>query len=208
MKWTEEMKRYLREHYATDKSEDIATALNITKGAVVAKASILGLNKPREFFAMVSQCDACKANQFRNGHVPFNKGVKNFQELLSPEKRARVVANQFKKGHLPKNHKPVGTERTTKDGYIERKTQEPNKWELLHRIVWKEHNGEIPKGFNIQFKDGDKTNCTIENLYIISRREQLVTQNSCHTLPKEYAELIQLKGALKRKINRLTNLNK
>lgn len=208
MKWTEEMKRYLREHYAADKSDDIAMALHVTKQAVVAKASILGLKKPREFFAKVSQCDACKANQFRKGHVPFNKGMKNFQELLSPEKRARVIANRFKKGNLPKNHKPVGSERTTKYGYIERKTQEPNKWELLHRIVWREHNGEIPKGYNIQFKDGDKTNCAIENLYIISRREQLVTQNSFHTMPKEYAEIIQLKGALKRKINRLTNLNK
>lgn len=206
-KWTEEMKRYLREHYATDKSDDIAKALNVTKVAVVVKASILGLKKPREFFSKVSQCDACKANQFRKGHVPFNKDRKGY--VTEDERKiANIKSTQFKKGNLPKNHKPVGTERTTKYGYIERKTQEPNKWELLHRIVWKEHNGEIPKGYNIQFKDGDRTNCTIENLYIISRREQLVTQNSFHTLPKEYAEIIQLKGALKRKINRLTNLNK
>lgn len=181
---------------------------HVAECTVFRYANKIGLKKTNDFFKKLAKSEKCIAHQFRKGHVPFNKGVRNIQELLSPEKRARVVANQFKKGHLPKNHKPVGTERTTKDGYIERKTQEPNKWELLHRIVWKEHNGEIPKGFNIQFKDGNKTNCTIENLYIISRREQLVTQNSCHTLPKEYAELIQLKGALKRKINRLTNLNK
>lgn len=197
----------LIELYPTTKNNELAKMFHVAECTVFRYANKLGLKKTNGFFKKLAKSEKCIAHQFKKGNVPHNKGVKGYT-TTDQRKMQNMKSTQFKKGHLPKNHKPVGTERTTKDGYIERKTQDPNKWELLHRIVWREHNGEIPKGYNIQFKDGDRTNCKIENLYIISRCEQLVTQNSLHTMPKEYAELIQLKGALKRKINRLTNLNK
>lgn len=72
-----------------------------------------------------------------------NKGRKQ-TEYMSEEQLAKTKATRFKKGHVPKNHKPVGYERITRDGYIEVKTAEPNVFELKHRLVWIEHNGEIP----------------------------------------------------------------
>lgn len=197
----------LIELYPTTKNNELAKMFHVAECTVFRYANKLGLKKTNDFFKKLAKSEKCIAHQFKKGHVPFNKGVKGYT-TTDERKMQNMKSTQFKKGHLPKNHKPVGTERTTKDGYIERKTQDPNKWELLHRIVWREHNGEIPKGYNIQFKDGDRTNCNIENLYLISRRDQMTTKNSIHAMPKEIAELYQLKGALKRKINRLTNLNK
>ena len=41
----------------------------------------------------------------------------------------------------------------------------------LHREVWKKFTGEIPKGFQIHHKDGNKENNEIENLECLSSKE-------------------------------------
>lgn len=45
------------------------------------------------------------------------------------------------------------------------------RWEFLHRAVWEEHNGPIPEGMVIIFKDNDKLNCDIENLMLVTKGE-------------------------------------
>ena len=107
-----------------------------------------------------------------------NKGRKQ-TEYMSDAQIEKTKATRFRKGHIPKNHKPVGHERITRDGYIEVKTAEPNVFEPKHRLVWVEYNGEIPSGYNIQFKDGNRQNASIENLYMISRSEQLKMKILC-----------------------------
>jgi hypothetical protein len=118
---------------------------------------------------------------------------------MPEEIRERVKHTWFPKGNKPQNHKPVGHERITRDGYKEVKVSEPNVFKLYHRLIWEQHNGPIPKGYNIQFKDGDKLNTTIENLYIISRKEQML-KNNIHNYPKELIPLIILQGKLNKKI--------
>ncbi len=104
--------------------------------------------------------------RFKKGNVPFNKGCRGICA-------AGCEKTWFKTGHVPANHRAVGSERITKDGYIEIKIAEPNKWQLKHRFVWEEVNGPIPKGRNIRFLDGDKLNCNIENLALVSKAENL-----------------------------------
>ena len=41
----------------------------------------------------------------------------------------------------------------------------------MHRYVWKFYNGDIPKGYDIHHKDGNKLNNKIENLEILSHSE-------------------------------------
>lgn len=115
--------------------------------------------------------------RFEKGHVSWNKG-KTLEEIIKdPEKRKHTQANQFKKGNLPLNTLPIGTIVQTKDGYLMRKRQSEGtqweRWELLHRAVWEEHNGPIPKDMIIIFKDGDKTNCNISNLELVTRGEHV-----------------------------------
>lgn len=44
---------------------------------------------------------------------------------------------------------------------------------FVHRKVWFEHNGEIPKGFVIHHKNGNKLDNRIENLEMCSRSEHM-----------------------------------
>ncbi len=43
---------------------------------------------------------------------------------------------------------------------------------LLHRRLWIEHHGPIPPGNTICFKDGNRKNCSIENLEMLTHDEQ------------------------------------
>ncbi len=133
--------------------------------------------------------------RFNKGHIPWNKGKHHASTGNS-------LKTQFKKGQKPKNHRPVGSTRITKDGYIEIKIAEGmRQWRLLHREVWKKHHGSYPtKGQALIFIDGNKRNCDILNLRLVSRTE-LMSINSVHNYPKEIVQLIQLRGAIQRKIN-------
>lgn len=111
---------------------------------------------------------------FIKGHQPHNKG-KKMSEYLSVEVIRKIKTSQFKKGNIPKNHRVIGSERINKDGYIEVKIDEPNVWTLKHRYIWEKVNGKIPQGSVIRFLDGNKLNCNIDNLVLISRKEHLET---------------------------------
>lgn len=48
-----------------------------------------------------------------------------------------------------------------------------NEYILLHRKIWEDSNGKIPKGFQIHHKDGDRTNNNLENLECISHSQHV-----------------------------------
>ena len=76
-----------------------------------------------------------------------------------------------------------------------------HKWRLLHRENWKKKHGKYPKnGQAIIFIDGNKLNCDISNLALITRQE-LMLKNSVHNLPAPLRQVIQLTGALRRRVN-------
>ena len=103
------------------------------------------------------------SGHFQKGRVPHNKGKK--YPGMPPN------SGMFQKGSKPPNWVPVGTVRYTTDGYPKIKMAEPNVWELLHRKVWEEHHGPIPKGHSIAFLDGDRSNCDISNLVCLLKSE-------------------------------------
>jgi hypothetical protein len=96
----------------------------------------------------------------------------------------------------------VGTQRISVDGYLEIKVAEGmHQWRLLHREIWKQNHGAYPdKGMALAFRDGNKLNCSIENLELITRR-QLMDRNTVHNLPEEIKEVIRLNGVIRRKIH-------
>lgn len=76
----------------------------------------------------------------------------------------------FQKGNIPPKIKPLGSERINQ-GYTSVKVTEHKKenYKAKSRVVWEQHNGEIPKGYNIIFLDGNRQNCDIENLEMVSK---------------------------------------
>lgn len=109
-----------------------------------------------------------KTGHFPKGNVSHNKGKK-----MQREQYEKCKATMFQKGNIPHNHRPVGSERVSKDGYIEVKVSEPNKWKFKHVVIWEQCNGKRPKGHVIIFLDGDIHNFDIDNLRCVSRAELL-----------------------------------
>ena len=56
-----------------------------------------------------------------------------------------------------------------KSGYYQNSTIHKS----LHRFVWEENKGEIPKGYEIHHVDFDKSNNHIYNLMMLSKKEHL-----------------------------------
>lgn len=148
--------------------------------------------------------DGNKSTQFKPGHVPKNKG-KKIHEWLTPEQIEKTKVGHFKKGRIPHH--------TLYDGAISRRYHskdkktylhirlELGKWELLQRKVWMDAHGPIPEDHIVYFKDGDTTNCNIENLYLMSKKDNML-KNSIHNLyPENVKQAILKLGHLKRVIN-------
>jgi len=111
-----------------------------------------------------------RTGQYGKGHDPANKGKKM-------PFNANSAKTQFKKGHLggkaKDKYKPIGTERLSKDGYLERKIHDglprQSRWRAVHLVRWEEDNGPIPKGHCLKCMDGNKSNTDPSNWTCISR---------------------------------------
>ena len=200
--WTDAMVETLTKRYPHESSLTLAKEFGINTSRVYQKAARMGLKKTTEFLSSKEsgRTDGKRGgnSRFKPGHQTWNKGI-NFNP------GGRSVETRFKKGMKPHTWQPIGAERLSKDGYLQRKAFDtgypPKDWVGVHILIWQEHHKtELPKGHAIVFKDGDKTNITIENLECLSRAE-LMKRNSVHRFPKELIELIHLRGVINRKIN-------
>ena len=201
-KWTQEEIEILYRLYPNHYAREIAGILGRGISSIHCKAQTLGIESSREKIQRagyeVSKSPSSIASRFPKGHTPVNKGKK-----VSPETYAKCQPTMFKNGHTPVNHREVGSERINVYGYIEIKVAEPNRWRLKHRVIWEQVNGAIPKGFNVQFKNHNSQDCRIENLYLISKAEQMAKENSFWAkYPKEIQEIIHLKGVVNRAIHK------
>jgi hypothetical protein len=200
--WTPLQLQSLREWYPHIKTAKVAEVLGLPIHLVNRKAYKLGLKKTPEYMA---SDDACKfrrdskaglLRRFPKGNVPWNKGVKGVNY-------PGMEATQFKKGQHPYTWKPLGTERLSKEGYLQRKMHDTGvtrrDYVAVHHLLWRQHHGEIPDGHKIAFKDGNKQNVVIGNLELVSHAE-MMKRNTIHNLPEELKEVLTLKGALNRRI--------
>lgn len=160
--------------------EQIRFILENYKG-VSTKVLAERLNKKFDTNFTYKQMQAFKSNnglssgycaRFKKGGVSANKG-KTWDEYMPKESQKRSLKTAYKKGRESTNIRKLGSERITRDGYMEVKTEEPNVWVLKQRLIWEEYNGEIPDNHVIIFKDTNKQNLKIDNLEIISRAELL-----------------------------------
>lgn len=204
-KWTADELLTLRALYPCMPNAELAKRLGRAPRVIGMRARALGLAKCEAFRA--SELSGC----FRPGEEPANKGRR--RPGYAP---GRMAQTQFKKGR-PKsearNYKPIGSLRISKDGYLERKVTDEHpvparRWVAVHRLVWEAAYGTVPAGHAVGFLLGRQTaveaEITIDRLELVSRRE-LMRRNSRHTrYPEELNQLIQLRGALRRKINKRT----
>lgn len=102
--------------------------------------------------------------RFAKGQEPANKGKKM-------PFNANSARTQFQKGNrygLAKDlWKPIGTERVSSDGYLERKIHDglplQSRWRAVHLIRWEEVHGPLPEGHALKCLDGDRANTDPSN---------------------------------------------
>lgn len=185
--WTECQLRILQEHYATMPMPWLEVKTRHQRDSIENKAHELGLHKTqeykREMGRVAAQRPGAVANRFKKGQAPSNKG-KRQADFMSAEGIERTKATRFQPGQRPHNTRPVGYERIDDDGYVLIKTDEGEKMVLKHRHIWRQHHGEIPRGMIVTFRDGDRTNCDIANLELISRAEA-VRRNTARMTPEQ-----------------------
>ena len=163
-KYTQEEKEFLREFVPGHSHKEIQQAFidkfkwDITLVQVKSSIKRYHLNTGR-------------TGRFEKGNISYNKGRKG----ICAEGCKKTW---FKKGNIPKNYRPIGSERVTKDGYIEIKIADSSKWKLKHRVIWEQENGKVPHGYAIIFKDGNKLNIDIDNLMLVSRKALAVMNKS------------------------------
>jgi len=204
-KWTPDEERRVRESYPNTETKLLAAEFNCKESQIHGLVGRLGVRKSKEFLREAGRknsentSEAAIKNRFQKHHNTWNKGL-NFVA------GGRSEYTRFKPNHVPPNYKPVGSERFSKSGYLQRKMTDtgypPRDWVPVHHLVWLDAGNQIPKGHALVFRDGDKTNFALENLELISRSD-LMRRNSYHNYGPEVATVIRLRGAIARKINTL-----
>jgi len=147
-----------------------------------------GVNKKaREFRSLIHNQGwvSGRDGRFDKGHEPWNKGTKGLTEANS---------GSFKKGMVPINRRDIGDERICpKDGYILIKIAENNpytdaktRFKAKHVWMWEKAHGLVPENHTVSFIDGNKLNCTMDNLELLSRSALLrLNQSGIKDLPEE-----------------------
>lgn len=101
---------------------------------------------------------------FPKGNVSHNKGKRGF---CAPGSEKGWFKPGERGGVAIKLYKPIGTERVSRDGYIERKVNDDlplqARWKTVHRINWETANGPLPDGHRLKCLDGNKANTAASN---------------------------------------------
>ena len=207
--WTACDRRTLRALYPHKPTADVARLLNRPAHAVYSMAGLLGLHKTAAYLASPAACRLRRGDnvgapyRFQKGHAPANKGLRR-----PGWSAGRMAETMFRKGgERPHTWVPVGTVVIGHDGYRKRKVSDNRKlasrfnWRFVHVLVWEKKHGPVPRGHAVAFKNGDKADIHLRNLELVSRRE-MMRRNSVHRLPKALVQVVQLRGAIVRQINR------
>ncbi len=191
--------RELKKYYLTIPVKTLATKIKKSHTFVVTRLRQLGLIIPE---AIIQQRKI--DSQLKPGNVSHNKGKK-----MPPEVYEKCKSTMFKKGQLPKNT-------AEKNGTISIRHEQSDRsigpgraykyirislgvWVPLHIHRWEKKRGPIPKGHCLWFKDGNSLNCTLKNLELITRGENV---------RRNHDKFLQYPTELKQTINIINKINK
>lgn len=187
--FSDEQVEYLKVHYPKLSLPDLHVQFNAHFGTKFGKQQI---------FAFMKR-EGIKSG--RTGH--FEAGVPSW----SSGTKGVIKANSgsFRKGSVPHNYVPVGSERINTDGYHDIKIADPNVWKAKHVILYEQHNGPVPEGAVVRFKDGDKNNLDLDNLILANRVEHvLMNTNKLAHQPEELRDSVVLISRIQAKRIQLT----
>lgn len=164
LEYTQEQEQFVRENYPHMSRSELTAAFNERFGKSKTSSQVICFAKRCGIRSGRSGC-------FQPGSKPWNTGTKG---LVPPN------SGQFKPGNIPANLREMGAELIDRDGYVQIKIAETNpytgaktRFKLKQDAVWEAVHGPIPKGHKVRFLDGDKLNCALENLELVTNAEHL-----------------------------------
>ena len=111
-----------------------------------------------------------RTGRFEKGQTPPNKGRKGFSP---PGSEKGWFKKGARSGVATKLYQPIGTERMTKDGYIQRKVNDDlplqARWKMVQHINWEAVNGPLPADHVLKCLDGNRQNIDAANWIAIPR---------------------------------------
>ncbi|MDU0853368.1 MAG: hypothetical protein E7A91_09700 [Veillonella sp.] len=110
--WTDEHEKYIRNNIKGKTKKEMTEMFNKEFGTDVTTDKMKGF---------------CSRKRIRSGvDCKFKKGVPSWNKGKSFPSRGRSAETQFKKGQMPDNTFPLGTIKTTTDGYKFIKIKKPD----------------------------------------------------------------------------------
>ncbi len=196
---TDEQVAFLRTRYRQVGIKEVTAEINERFGTSFSCEQI-------KAFATRYKILSGRTGCFEKGIVPWNTGTKG---VCKPN------SGTFKKGNVPGNIRPLGSERIcSKDGYVLAKVAERNpytghatRFKAKHIVIWERAHGPVPDGFVINFIDGDRLHCSLDNLELVSRNEHCrlnqlggrqVATGPLRPVAKTIARIAMRRGELKK----------
>lgn len=210
-RFTPEEDNFLKDNYLQLSYNGLANKLGRDMGSVVGRLKVLKLKVPPEIIKQRHDqsyqrlAESGKASRFPKGHTPANKGKEMPAEL-----KGRIKHTFFQPGQLPANSKHFGKpylyERKRNNGYVERLwwiQEAPGKRSAYLAYLCRQ-NGIDLTGKKPRLKPGfdHSRPPTMDDILIVTNAENL-EQNSIYRYPEEVVNLIKMRGALTRQINKL-----
>lgn len=166
---------------------------NLTEKQVIGKINRMGLKLKTTMFSdeevkwVIENYNSKKSNSelSQEFYKKFGKKI-NKHTLKTISNKSGVIKDRenyaFENG-ISKTRLPIGTEKifngfiyikiSDKKGSKHKSTYHEN-WVAKHRYIWEKVNGKIPDGYIICFKDGNRLNCDISNLYLATNSESSI----------------------------------
>lgn len=116
-----------------------------------------------------------RTGRIEKGSEPWNTGKKMppGKGGNHPNARKTQFTPGVRRGAATRLYKPIGTERLSKEGYLERKVHDgmplQARWRAVHLIRWEEVHGPVPEGMCLKCLDGDRRNTDPANWTAVSR---------------------------------------
>lgn len=148
---------WLKAHSTLPRAKMHSLFVQTFPDADVSQAMLTSLCKRKGWLTGRTGC-------FAKGNISPNRGKKGSCAAGSEK-------GWFKHGELTgrahRLYKPIGTERVTLDGYIERKVNDcrplHKRWRTVHTLNWEAINGPVPPGHYLKCLDGDRQNTDPSN---------------------------------------------
>lgn len=180
-----EVEKYIQKHYRGTPPKEMAERINKKFG------SNYSADQMRKYYEKCGYKSGCRARIFEGAVRSFilencaEIGPKRMAELVNDKFDTSITAEQMRGiydnhglvSHAPHGGRdvlPVGHERRISDGSVLVKMSgagDNTVYARKHRMIWEHAHGPIPDDSYLIFLDGDKTNCELENLRLVTKQE-------------------------------------